>query len=129
VIEQVRRVPADLARAPRARSSRLRAPPPAARRPRSIATCRRDHVAFDDSAPPLRAVHALAALPAVGMLGGLPFANRAEPYVLGLPFLLAWIVGWIVMTSAVLGLIYLLDEAALRRRDAAGAAGGAEEPR
>jgi hypothetical protein len=70
--------------------------------------------------PPLRPYHLLAAVPVVGMLGGIPFANRTEPYVLGLPFLLAWIVGWIVLTSAILGVIYRLDEAAARRmRDAA----------
>ena len=74
-----------------------------------------------EPAPPLRLFHLLAALPAVGMLGGLPFANRVEPYVLGLPFLLAWIVGWIVMTAVVLGVIYRLDESAVRRMQRAGA--------
>jgi hypothetical protein len=72
--------------------------------------------------PPLRAYHLLAAVPAVGMLGGIPFANRVQPYVLGLPFLLAWIVAWIVLTSAVLGIIYRLDETALGRMRAGGAA-------
>lgn len=57
----------------------------------------------------------LALLPAAGMLGGLPFANRVEPYVAGLPFLLFWIVAWVLGTSAIMGLIYLLD----RRRDRA----------
>ena len=75
-----------------------------------------------EPAPPLRRFHLLAALPAVGMLGGLPFANRVEPYVLGLPFLLAWIVGWIVMTSVVLGVIYRLDESAVRRMQRSAAA-------
>lgn len=56
----------------------------------------------------------LAVLPAVGMLGGVPFANRVRPYVFGLPFLLAWIVIWVVMTSLIMGLIFVLD----RRRDA-----------
>ena len=63
---------------------------------------------------PLRAYHALALVPVVAMLGGIPFANRAEP-VLGLPLLLAWIVGWVVLTSATLALIYRLDEGARRR--------------
>ena len=52
----------------------------------------------------------LAILPAVGMLGGVPFANRVEPYVLGLPFLLFWIVAWVLLTSAVMGIILALDE-------------------
>ncbi len=64
----------------------------------------------------LRAYHALALVPPVAMLGGIPFANRTEPYVLGLPFLLFWILAWVVGTSAVLALIYWLD----RRRAARG---------
>ncbi|MFI5238877.1 MAG: DUF3311 domain-containing protein [Gemmatimonadales bacterium] len=51
----------------------------------------------------------LAALPTLGMLGGLPFANRVRPYVAGLPFLLAWIVGWVIATSIIMALIYRLD--------------------
>ncbi|MCG8420420.1 MAG: DUF3311 domain-containing protein [Proteobacteria bacterium] len=31
--------------------------------------------------------------------------NRIEPYVLGVPFSLAWVVGWVVLTFVVL-LIY-----------------------
>jgi hypothetical protein len=46
------------------------------------------------------------------MLGGVPFANRVEPYVFGLPFLLFWIVAWVLITSAVMGLIYALDRSA-----------------
>mgnify|MGYP001552488861 FL=1 len=53
----------------------------------------------------------LAVLPAAGMLGGVPFANRVSPYVFGLPFLLFWIVAWVVLTSAIMGLIYALDRA------------------
>ena len=47
------------------------------------------------------------------MLGGVPFANRVEPYVLGLPFLLFWIVLWVVMTSVVMGVVYALDRPTL----------------
>ena len=53
----------------------------------------------------------LAVLPALGMLGGVPFANRVTPYVLGLPFLLFWIAAWVVLTSVIMGLIYAIDEA------------------
>lgn len=56
----------------------------------------------------------LAVLPAIGMLAGVPLANRVEPYVLGLPFLLFWIVAWVVATSGVMGLIYVLDRSAYR---------------
>jgi hypothetical protein len=44
------------------------------------------------------------------MLGGVPFANRTRPYVLGLPFLLFWIVAWVLLTSAVMGIILALDQ-------------------
>lgn len=58
----------------------------------------------------------LAVVPAVGMLGGVPFANRVTPYVFGLPFLLFWVTAWVVLTSAIMWLIYALDRA--RERDA-----------
>jgi hypothetical protein len=56
-----------------------------------------------------RPYHALALLPPIGLLGGIPFANRVEPYIRGLPFLLFWIVAWVVATSAIMGVIWLLD--------------------
>jgi hypothetical protein len=52
----------------------------------------------------------LAAIPTIGMLGGIPMANRVRPYVFGLPFLLAWIVGWVIITSAIMAVIYRLDQ-------------------
>ena len=54
----------------------------------------------------LSGVSRAAAIPAIGMLAGIPFANRVEPYVLGLPFLLFWIVAWVVATSLIMGLIW-----------------------
>ena len=56
-----------------------------------------------------RRYHLLALLPVLGMLGGLPFANRVYPLVLGLPFLMAWLVGWVVATSAIMAFILRLD--------------------
>lgn len=53
----------------------------------------------------------LAAIPAVGMLGGIPFANRVQPYIFGLPFLLAWIVMSVIATSLIMALVYILDNA------------------
>ena len=61
----------------------------------------------------------LAVLPTLGMLGGIPFANRVRPYVFGLPFLLAWIVAWVILTSLIMGLIFTLDNA--REGDPSGA--------
>ncbi|HZZ03279.1 DUF3311 domain-containing protein [Paraburkholderia sp.] len=51
----------------------------------------------------------LAALPFVGILLGIPFVNRVEPLVLGMPFVLAWIVMWVVLSSIIMAIIYRLD--------------------
>ena len=51
----------------------------------------------------------LALLPPLGMLGGVPFVNRARPLILGLPPLMAWVILWILLTPVVLGAIYALD--------------------
>ncbi|HEY1995825.1 DUF3311 domain-containing protein [Paraburkholderia sp.] len=53
----------------------------------------------------------LAALPFIGILLGVPFVNRVEPLVLGMPFVLAWIVLWVVLTALVMGIVYRLDPA------------------
>jgi hypothetical protein len=55
--------------------------------------------------------YALAALPFLGLLGGIAFANRVEPFVLGMPFILFWVVMWVVLTSAIMAVIYFLDPA------------------
>ena len=47
----------------------------------------------------------LALIPTVAILGAPWFANRIEPRILGLPFLLAWISGWVLCTSLVLWFI------------------------
>jgi hypothetical protein len=53
----------------------------------------------------------LALLPFLGMLGGPFFVNRVTPYVLGMPFLLAWFVAWILLTAAIMAVIFRLDPA------------------
>jgi hypothetical protein len=53
--------------------------------------------------------HGLAALPFLGILVGIFFANRTEPFVLGLPFALFWVTLWVVLTAAIMALIYRLD--------------------
>jgi hypothetical protein len=65
-----------------------------------------------------RAHRALVILPAVGLVVGIPFANRVEPYVLGLPFLLFWIVAWVVVTSAIMGFIWSADRRLAAREQA-----------
>jgi xanthosine utilization system XapX-like protein len=54
-------------------------------------------------------IRALALLPFLGILLGTPFLNRVTPLVLGLPFLFAWLVLWIILTSIIMGVIYVLD--------------------
>jgi Protein of unknown function (DUF3311) len=57
----------------------------------------------------MRPVYLLAALPFLGLLGGIPFVNRVTPFVLGLPFILFWIVLWVVLTSVIMWVIYSTD--------------------
>jgi hypothetical protein len=62
---------------------------------------------------PIPWYRALAAVPAVAILAGVPLLNDVRGYVLGLPFLLFWIVTWVVLTSVVMAIVYQLD----RRRE------------
>ena len=62
----------------------------------------------------LRPHHWLAALPAAAITIGVPFANRVHAYVIGLPFLLFWMLACVLLTSAVMAIVGALD-----RRDAA----------
>ena len=55
----------------------------------------------------------LALLPPIGMLGGIPFVNRATPHVLGLPPLMAWMIAWILLTATIMAVIFAFD----RRQD------------
>jgi hypothetical protein len=61
----------------------------------------------------MRVTHALTALPFAGVLIGIFFANRTEPFVLGLPFALFWLVMWVVLTAAIMAVVGAID----RRRD------------
>jgi hypothetical protein len=53
--------------------------------------------------------HVLAALPFLGVLVGMFFANAVEPYVLGLPFAMFWVVMWVVLASVIMAVVYRLD--------------------
>ncbi|SFS83580.1 DUF3311 domain-containing protein [Methylobacterium sp. yr668] len=57
----------------------------------------------------MRNLRWLAALPFLGILVGPFFLNRVEPFVFGLPLLLAWLVFCVIGTSVVMGVIYLTD--------------------
>jgi len=56
----------------------------------------------------MKLIHLLAALPFVGILGGIFFVNRVTPLVFGMPLVLAWIVLWVVLSSAIMALVYWL---------------------
>jgi hypothetical protein len=57
----------------------------------------------------MKLIHVLAALPFLGILVGVAFANRVELFVLGMPFILFWIVAWVVLTSIIMAIVYRLD--------------------
>jgi hypothetical protein len=52
----------------------------------------------------------LGAVPFLMLVFALPLVNRIEPVVLGLPFLLFWILGWVVLTPGILFLAYRLEK-------------------
>jgi hypothetical protein len=51
----------------------------------------------------------LAILPFLAMLVGPFFVNQVTPFVLGMPFLLAWFVAWVLLTSAIMAVIFRFD--------------------
>jgi hypothetical protein len=58
----------------------------------------------------MRLTHVLSALPFLGILVGIFFANRTEPFVLGLPFALFWVTLWVLLTAAIMAVVYKLDQ-------------------
>jgi Protein of unknown function (DUF3311) len=65
----------------------------------------------------MRPIHALVVLPVAFVLVMPFFINQVTPFVLGMPLLLGWLAGTLVVTSIVMALIYLSDR---RHRLAAG---------
>ena len=59
----------------------------------------------------MRSVRWLAVVPFLALIVGPFFVNRATPVIFDLPFLLAWIVAWILITSAIMAVIYATDPA------------------
>jgi hypothetical protein len=53
----------------------------------------------------------LAVLPFLGILVGTAYVNQVEPLVFGLPLVLAWLVGWVIVGAAIVAVIYALDPA------------------
>jgi uncharacterized membrane protein AbrB (regulator of aidB expression) len=58
----------------------------------------------------LKPLYFLAFIPILGFLIGVPLTNRIEPFVLGLPFSMFWIVLWVVLSSLTLWIMYRFDE-------------------
>jgi hypothetical protein len=52
-----------------------------------------------------------AVAPALAILGGVAFVNRVEPLVLGMPLVLAWIVGWVAIGAGAMAVLYARDPA------------------
>jgi len=52
----------------------------------------------------------LAAVPFVTLVFALPLVNRLKPMILGLPFLLFWILVWVALTPLILYLAYRLEK-------------------
>ena len=57
----------------------------------------------------------IALVPVLALTLAIPLVNRQEPRVFGLPFLLAWIVGWILLTPLCMAVVYRLDHPRDRR--------------
>ncbi len=51
-----------------------------------------------------------AAIPFITLVFALPFVNRVEPFILGLPFVLFWIVLWVALTPLALFAAYLCEK-------------------
>jgi hypothetical protein len=51
-----------------------------------------------------------AAVPFITLVLALPLVNRLEPVILGLPFLLFWILTWVVLTPPILFAAYLFEK-------------------
>ncbi|MGE7602621.1 DUF3311 domain-containing protein [Peribacillus sp. NPDC097675] len=57
----------------------------------------------------MKKLYILTLVPFIGILGLLPFVNKIEPYVLGMPFYMFWMAMWVVLTSVTLAIMYKLD--------------------
>ena len=71
------------------------------------------HIYRDGMTPARRlAVIVLALLPALALTIAIPLANHAQPSLGGAPFLLLWIIGWVIATPLCLYCVYRLEHRA-----------------
>lgn len=59
----------------------------------------------------------LGAIPFITLVFALPLVNRVKPVILGLPFLLFWILGWVVLTPLILFTAYTLERKINKNED------------
>ena len=53
----------------------------------------------------------LALVPFLGILVGAIFLGNDSGLIIGLPVLFAWLIAWIILTSVIMAIIYMLDPA------------------
>jgi len=51
----------------------------------------------------------LGAIPFITLVFALPLVNRIKPVVFGLPFILFWILSWVILTPLILFIAYKLE--------------------
>lgn len=59
----------------------------------------------------MRNIRYLGWIPPIGTLLGPLVHNDVHPFILGMPFILGWIVVWLVLTTPIMALVYWLDPA------------------
>ena len=51
----------------------------------------------------------LALIPFIGMCLSVPLWDRVAPRVLGLPFNIFWILAWLALSPAIMGIVYRIE--------------------
>ena len=59
----------------------------------------------------MKKIHVLALITVLCLVVGPVFANSVTPYVLGMPFLLFWVLLSVLITSLCMGIVYVFDPA------------------
>ncbi|MGX5615582.1 DUF3311 domain-containing protein [Bacillus toyonensis] len=59
----------------------------------------------------MKKIHVLVLIPVLCLVVGPVFANSVTPYVLGMPFLLFWVLLSVLITSLCMGVVYVFDPA------------------
>jgi len=52
----------------------------------------------------------MAAIPFITLVFALPLVNRIHPIILGFPFILFWILLWVILTPLILFIAYTLEK-------------------